>query len=325
MVSKYLAPISKQLIYKRFSRFNKNLAFARGFDYKRAPVQLCGVDMAIPVFVAYAHADEAYRKELVKHLGILEKQKLISIWHDGLIPSGAKWEVEIERHLLEARLVVFLISADFFHSEYCHEKEMKRAMERHEHGEARVVPVIVRPCGWKRTDIACIQALPMEAKPVNAWKDQDEAWLNVVDGIEAEVLKLMEADAHAERERRAQAQEEAHRLEQERAEEEARRLEQERAEEEARRLEQERTQLEGLVSEHADEERWKRALDRAAREVVEHVEQVNRAEYEWNRDARLREEAIAQARREKSAFIIVVWICFAVLVGSVFFVIIIDW
>ncbi len=162
--------------------------------------------MAIPVFIAYAHADEAYRKELVKHLGLLEKQGLIRIWHDELIPKGADWEKEIEKHLHEARLIVFLVSADFFHSDYCHDKEMKRALERHDRGEARVMPVIVRPSGWKRTAIARLQALPAEAKPVSAWKDQDEAWLNVVDGIEVEVLKLKEADERGERDQQAAPQ-----------------------------------------------------------------------------------------------------------------------
>lgn len=202
-----------------------------------------GQDMAIPVFIAYARADEPFRKELVKHLALLEKQEgLISIWHDGLIEPSAKWEAEIEKHLLEARLIVFLVSADFFHSEYCHEKEMKLALERHERGEARVVPVIVRACLWQSSRIAHIQFLPADAKPVDEWAKRDAAWVDVVNGIRAAVLKLREEDQKGQGERlaREQAEEEVQKRDQEwLARSQAYRLEQakraEAEEEEARK------------------------------------------------------------------------------------------
>lgn len=155
--------------------------------------------MAIPVFIAYARVDKPFREELVKHLGLLEKQGLIRVWHDGLIQPSATWEVEIEKHLLEARLIVFLVSADFFHSDYCHDKEMKRALARHERGEARVLPVLVRDCLWQDSPLAHLQLLPADAKPVDKWSNQDAAWVDVARGIKAEVLKLRDAVARVAR------------------------------------------------------------------------------------------------------------------------------
>ena len=48
-----------------------------------------------------------------------------------------------------ADVILLLISPDFIASDYCYEREMKRAMERHRKSEARVIPVILRPCDWK--------------------------------------------------------------------------------------------------------------------------------------------------------------------------------
>ena len=52
----------------------------------------------LEVFISYAHADEA-RKELEKHLSLLQRSGLIKSWHDRLIPAGAEWSDEIDRAL----------------------------------------------------------------------------------------------------------------------------------------------------------------------------------------------------------------------------------
>jgi len=61
---------------------------------------------------------------------------------------------------------------------------MKRALERHEHGEARVIPVIVRDVNWTRAPFAHLQALPKDGLAVTKWPDKDSAWRNVSEGIE---------------------------------------------------------------------------------------------------------------------------------------------
>lgn len=56
-------------------------------------------------------------------------------------------------------------------------------MERHESGEAKVIPIILRPTDWKNTPFSKLQFLPRDAKAVTAWGDRDAAWLNVETGI----------------------------------------------------------------------------------------------------------------------------------------------
>lgn len=60
---------------------------------------------------------------------------------------------------------------------------MQRAMERHEAGEAIVIPVIVRPCDWRGTPFNKLNWLPNKSDPVTGWGDLDAAWLNVETGI----------------------------------------------------------------------------------------------------------------------------------------------
>jgi hypothetical protein len=74
-----------------------------------------------------------------------------------------------------------LISADFIHSDYCYGIEMKRALERDGLGEARVIPVILRPCDWLPLPFGRLQGLPQNGEPVTStrWSNQDEAYADI--------------------------------------------------------------------------------------------------------------------------------------------------
>ena len=102
----------------------------------------------IEVFYSYSHRDESLRDELEKHLSIPQRQGVIGNWHDRRIGGGNEWEGSIDDHLNSADVILLLISSDFLASDYCYDIEMSRAMERHEAGEARVIPVILRPVQW---------------------------------------------------------------------------------------------------------------------------------------------------------------------------------
>jgi internalin A len=71
----------------------------------------------------------------------MKRQGIIREWNDRKIGLGTEWAKEIDAHLNSADVILLLISSDFIASEYCHEIEMKRAMERHDSGQARVIPV----------------------------------------------------------------------------------------------------------------------------------------------------------------------------------------
>ena len=137
----------------------------------------------IEVFCAYSHRDEARRDELETHLSILRRRGLISVWHDRRISGGMEWNDAISDHLNKADLILLLVSADFIASDYCYDKEVTRAMQRHQLREARVIPIILRHCDWDFAPFSKLQALPKDGKPVEAWISRDEALKDVALGI----------------------------------------------------------------------------------------------------------------------------------------------
>ena len=146
--------------------------------------------IALSIFFSYAHEDEALRGELVKHLSILRWQGLITEWYDRDIQAGIEWEHEINVHLDTAQIILLLVSSDFLASPYCYSIEMTRALERHIAGEARVIPIILRPVEWERAPFSKLQVLPTDAQPVTSWSDRDAAFLNVTKGIRKAIEDL---------------------------------------------------------------------------------------------------------------------------------------
>jgi internalin A len=137
------------------------------------------------IFFSYSHKDEALRDELETHLKLLQRQGIISAWHDRKILPGKEWDSEIDMYLERAKIILLLISADFIASDYCWDNEVKRALERHESGEATVIPVLLRSCDWKGAPFGKLQGLPKDMTAVTAWKDRDAAWTDVARGIRA--------------------------------------------------------------------------------------------------------------------------------------------
>ena len=109
-----------------------------------------------------------------KHQGLIEP------WHDRRIKAGDEFDNVIDKQLNEADIILLLVSSDFIASRYCYEIEMKGALERHHAGQARVIPVILRPCDWSDTPFGKILAAPKNGKAVKLWPDIDEAFLDVV-------------------------------------------------------------------------------------------------------------------------------------------------
>jgi internalin A len=147
----------------------------------------------IRVFISYAHKDERFRLALEPHLKLLQRQRLIATWQDRLIKPGAEWADVIDANLEHAKIILLLVSADFIASDYCWEIEMKRALERHEKGEARVIPVIIREAKWDTAPFAKLQAMPEKGRAVDLWRKKDEAWRSVADGIEKVAAELRKA------------------------------------------------------------------------------------------------------------------------------------
>lgn len=141
--------------------------------------------MAKKLFISYSHKDKEHLPALIAHLKPLERAGLIEPWFDGYIIPGDDIDEKVATALEQADIVVLLVSSDFLNSEYCYSTEMRTAMERHESGEARVVPVMLRECIIDLAPFSRLSMLPTDAKPIMSlhWVDKDEAWKIVAQGI----------------------------------------------------------------------------------------------------------------------------------------------
>ncbi|MDZ7962584.1 MAG: toll/interleukin-1 receptor domain-containing protein [Aulosira sp. DedQUE10] len=149
-------------------------------------------NQSIEVFFSYAHEDEKLRRDLEKHLTLLERQGVITGWHDHKIGAGREWQSEIDQHLNTSQIILLLISANFIASDYCWDVEVKRAMERHNAQEARVIPVILDSVDCKSAPFGKLQPLPEGGKPVKKWGNRNDAFLSVAKGIRTVAKELTE-------------------------------------------------------------------------------------------------------------------------------------
>lgn len=146
----------------------------------------------LKLFISYSHADEEFMKELLKELKPLEREKLIEVWHDRMLEPGEEWKKSIDQNLNDSDVVLLLVSRDFINSYYCYEKEMARAMERRQAGEATVISILLRPCNWQDTPLGGFQAIPRDDKPIDSthWHSQDEAYQNVGKELRGVIKRL---------------------------------------------------------------------------------------------------------------------------------------
>lgn len=148
--------------------------------------------MAAKVFISYSRADEKFKDRLLDHLALLKNERLVEPWHDRQLLAGEDYTAKIDHEIAKADIVLLLISPNFLASSFCCSRELPQAMRRYEKRLTRVVPIIVRPCGWDSEPFARFTVLPQDGKAIASWSDQDEAFENVVQGIRkvAKILRV---------------------------------------------------------------------------------------------------------------------------------------
>jgi hypothetical protein len=145
-------------------------------------------------FISYSHHDAGALDRLHVHLANLQREGRIETWYDREILAGDVLDDEISRELEAADLFLLMVSPDFIASSYCIEREMQRALERHDAGQARVVPIIVEPCDWAAMpQLRRLKAVPKDGVPISEWANANTAYLDVVQ----EIRRIVDAGRRA--------------------------------------------------------------------------------------------------------------------------------
>jgi TIR domain/CHAT domain len=158
------------------------------------PVRDATID-PINLFYSYSYKDEKLNDQFEGHLSVLMRQGVITGWHDRRIGTGKEWAGKISEYLESAQVILFLISPSFLDSDYLFDVEVKRALERQQQNEARVIPILLRPVDWQGTPLDRLKVLPRNATAVTSWKLRDRAFVDVRNGIREAIddIKLVYA------------------------------------------------------------------------------------------------------------------------------------
>lgn len=125
---------------------------------------------------------QAIRKYLVP--AIRNSKIPVEIYSDFEIPAGED-KAKYKQKLLEADIVLALISSDYISDDETYERTQK-VMERYNNNETILVPILVRNCLWKHTPFVKLPLLPKNLQPLNNkqfWNSEDDALMAVVEDI----------------------------------------------------------------------------------------------------------------------------------------------
>ncbi|MCB1132298.1 MAG: TIR domain-containing protein, partial [Verrucomicrobiae bacterium] len=135
----------------------------------------------LKIFVSYSHADFKVWERFKHHLDVLKNDGLVRWWYDGKIRKGSDWDDSIRRELLDADVVILLMSTPFFASPYINGVELKEAYRRHQLGKAELLPVLLSPCAafanhpW----LSKLQAVPSvngQLRPLTSFNPTVNGW-----------------------------------------------------------------------------------------------------------------------------------------------------
>jgi small GTP-binding protein len=150
-----------------------------------------GDDSASPlkIFISYSHKDEPFKDELVTMLAGLQRRGIVDAWHDRRIDAGDEWYKSIQDAMDDCDLSLLLVSPDYLASRFIQDEEQPKLLQRRREMQARVIPIIVRPCTWQSEPVLKdLQALPRDNKAVITFSKEtgqrDQVWTDIATVIE---------------------------------------------------------------------------------------------------------------------------------------------
>jgi hypothetical protein len=149
----------------------------------------------IHIFCSYADEDQKLETKLEKQLKSLEleRQDQVFVLNKHKIQPGQEREREIDEQINRADLILLLISPDFIASDDCYGNQLNKALQRQTDGKTRIIPILLRPCNWKKLRFSPFQVLPLKQTYVTQWpQGQDAAFQHIVEVIDVIVQEIFQ-------------------------------------------------------------------------------------------------------------------------------------
>jgi len=135
---------------------------------------------SVSAVLLFAPVDRTFAQELEKQLRLLPA---FEIWHEEKLLPGVNRKEEISIRVCAADMVIALVSPDLLASDDL-VAAMQALEERRSSGQVRIVPILLRTCGWEYSVFSGMQPLPRNGKPVARWSSRDEAWIGILRALE---------------------------------------------------------------------------------------------------------------------------------------------
>jgi len=132
----------------------------------------------VPVFISAAPGDDTLRRALQNHMKQLHRSKKATFKHSQDAPAGGERPGWIAACIQEARIILLLISREYVSADEYYEDEIVRAVERHDRGEARVIPILLRAYRVSDEPFAKLQPLPRDRRPVEGYPGGEDVALS---------------------------------------------------------------------------------------------------------------------------------------------------
>ncbi len=147
---------------------------------------------SLNIFMSFVKEDEDLKIELDKHLTLLRRTPGIQIWDMDKINAGEKFQVQVDKNLRSAHIILLLVSADYMSNDDVYENEMMVALKRQDEG-VTVVPIYLRPTYMVGSPLEKLQGLPRDNRAVSNFKNRDEAYNEIAVGLRRLVDRMIKA------------------------------------------------------------------------------------------------------------------------------------
>jgi len=123
------------------------------------------------LFISYGHRDMTpinWLDRLKLYLAPLRRQELVDIWDDTRLEVGRDWRSEIKANMERASSAILLVGPGFMASEFIAGQELPVLLAAATTRGARIYPLVVGYCGYKRSILERYQAFNDPEMPLEA-------------------------------------------------------------------------------------------------------------------------------------------------------------
>ena len=118
------------------------------------------------IFICYAHEDKEWLKKTHTHLHPLIRNGTIEVFADTEIQYGGKIIQTIKEKISSAKIAIFLVSADFFASDFIYHEEIPPFLAAAEQHDTIVLSIIISHCGFIDSPLSIYRAINQPSHPL---------------------------------------------------------------------------------------------------------------------------------------------------------------